>query len=87
MVFHLSWGYFAQQYHLKQIAVEKKSKTPKPRGLVALIKLSKNHNIKVIFVSPQFSQGADNVINIDFLAYDYENNLRNTAKVIFNSYK
>ncbi|MBD3798089.1 MAG: zinc ABC transporter substrate-binding protein, partial [Campylobacterales bacterium] len=31
MVFHPSWGYFAKEYHLMQIAVEVEGKKPKPK--------------------------------------------------------
>jgi len=96
MVFHPSWGYFAKRYNLEQIAVEKEGKEPKPRELVELIKDSKKHNIKVVFISPQFSKKAANTIaksikgktfTIDHLSYDYEINLINTANAIYNSYK
>ncbi len=56
MVFHPSWGYFAKRYNLEQIAVEVQGKEPKPSTLVTFIKEAKKHKIKVIFVSPQFSQ-------------------------------
>ncbi|NQY92802.1 MAG: zinc ABC transporter substrate-binding protein [Campylobacteraceae bacterium] len=96
MVFHPSWGYFAKAYNLEQIAVEKEGKTPKPKELVKLIKQSKEHQIKIIFVSPQFSQKAASVIArsikgttlvIDPLAYEYKTNLIKTAKAIYNSYE
>lgn len=96
MVFHPSWGYFAKRYDLEQIAVEKEGKEPKPKEIVALIKESKEHNIKVIFVSPQFSKKAaktiarsigGNVVVIDHLSYEYKTGLINTAESISNSYK
>jgi len=96
MVFHPSWGYFAKAYNLEQISVEKEGKTPKPRELVKLIKQSKEHNIKIIFVSPQFSKKAASVIansingntlTIDPLAYAYKTNLIKTAEAIYNSYQ
>ncbi len=96
MVFHPSWGYFAKAYNLEQISVEKEGKTPKPRELVKLIKQSKEHDIKIIFVSPQFSKKAASVIansingntlTIDPLAYAYKTNLIKTAEAIYNSYQ
>jgi len=96
MVFHPSWGYFAKAYNLEQISVEKEGKTPKPRELVNLIKQSREHNIKIIFVSPQFSKKAASVIAnsingntlpIDPLAYTYKTNLIKTAEAIYNSYQ
>jgi len=96
MVFHPSWGYFAKRYNLEQIVVEKEGKEPKPKEIVELIKEAKEHQIKVIFVSPQFSQKAAStiarsingkVVNIDHLEYDYPKGLMNTAKAIYDSYK
>lgn len=96
MVFHPSWGYFAKRYNLEQISIEVEGKEPKPNELVELIEEAKKHNIKVIFVAPQFSQksaqtisksiGA-NVIAIDPLTDNWNENLLKVAKEIVNSYK
>lgn len=96
MVFHPSWGYFAKRYSLEQIAVEVQGKEPKPNELVELIKDAKEHNIKIVFVAPQFSQksaktiskniGGDVVI-IDPLSIDWDKELLNTANKIAKSYK
>jgi zinc transport system substrate-binding protein len=96
MVFHPSWGYFAKRYDLEQIAVEKEGKEPKPKEIIELTKEAKLHNIKVVFVSPQFSQKSakaiaksikGNVATIDPLSYKYEENLIKTAKAIKQSYQ
>lgn len=96
MVFHPSWGYFAKRYELEQISIEIQGKEPKPNELVELIEESKKHDIKIVFVSPQFSQksaqtiskniGA-NVVAIDPLSDNWNENLLNVAKQIANSYK
>ncbi|MDZ7817576.1 MAG: zinc ABC transporter substrate-binding protein [Aliarcobacter sp.] len=67
MVFHPSWGYFAKRYDLEQIPIELQGKEPKPNELVELIKDAKEHDIKIVFVSPQFSQKSAKTIsqNID----------------------
>lgn len=62
MVYHPSWGYFAARYGLVQIPVEVEGKEPKPRDLKELIKKAKDERIKVIFVAPQFSKKAANLI-------------------------
>lgn len=96
MVFHPTFNYFAKAYNLKQITVEKEGKEPKVKELIELIKDAKKHNIKVVFVSPQFSQNSAkriaksinaNVISIDSLSYDYESNLIHIAKEIRKSNK
>ena len=95
MVFHPSWGYFAKRYNMEQIAVEVEGKEPKPNELVELIKDAKKHNIKIVFVSPQFSQKTAktishniqaSVISIDALSEKWADNLLLTAKEIANSY-
>ena len=55
MVFHPSWGYFAKEYHLKQIAVEVEGKNPKPKEMIEIIKEAKEENVKAIFTQPEFS--------------------------------
>ncbi len=96
MVFHPSWGYFAKRYDLEQISIEMQGKEPKPNELVELVKDAKVHNIKIIFVSPQFSQKSaktiaknigGNVIAIDSLSENWTNDMLKTANEIANSYK
>lgn len=62
MVFHPSWGYFANDYGLKQIAVEIEGKSPKPRELVQLIKEAKKEKVRAIFTQPEFSDSTAKVI-------------------------
>ncbi len=55
MVVHPSWGYFADTYGLKQVAIEIEGKNPKPAQLQQLIEKCKGRGGKAIFVQPQFS--------------------------------
>jgi len=55
MVFHPSWGYFADAYGLVQLPVQVAGKSPKPRELVALIGQAKKENVRAIFAQPEFS--------------------------------
>lgn len=96
MVFHPSWGYFAKRYSLEQKAVEKEGKDPKPKELRTLISEAKEHNIKIVFVAPQFSQKSAKIIAssiggrvsiIDPLKEEWKENLIYTAKEIVKSYK
>ena len=95
MVFHPSWGYFAKRYNLEQISVEVEGKEPKPNELVELIKDAKIHDIKIVFVSPQFSQKTAKtisssinakVVSIDALDENWASSILGTAKEIANSY-
>ncbi len=62
MVFHPSWGYFAKEYDLTQIAVEVEGKSPKPRELVHLIKEAKEEKVSAIITQPEFSDASAKVI-------------------------
>lgn len=55
-VYHPAFGYFADDYGLKQYAVETEGKTPSPRELERLIKEAKSKNVRIIFVQPQFDR-------------------------------
>lgn len=55
MVFHPSWGYFADAYGLEQIAIEIEGKSPKAADLTRLIQLARDHDIRTVLVQPQFS--------------------------------
>ena len=91
MVFHPSWGYFAQAYGLEQVAVETEGKEPKPAELMHLIEDARTHGIRVIFVQPQFSTrsaamvageiGAVTAV-ADPLAQDWARSLRGMAEAI-----
>ncbi len=96
MVFHPSWGYFAKRYDLEQISIEIQGKEPKPNELIELVKDAKEHNIKIVFVSPQFSQKSaksiaqnigGKVVAIDSLSENWSKDLLKTANEIANSYK
>jgi zinc transport system substrate-binding protein len=85
IVFHPAFGYFARDYNLKQIGVEQEGKEPDADYIVRLIEEAKKQNIRVIFVSPQFSTKSAEVIAkeiggrvavIDPLAKDFIDNMR-----------
>ncbi len=52
-VFHPAWGYFAEDYGLRQIAIESEGKEPSDRDLTALQNLAREERARVIFVHPQ----------------------------------
>jgi zinc transport system substrate-binding protein len=91
MVFHPSWGYFAKQYSLRQIAVEAEGKEPKMRALVKLMKKAKEEKIKAIFTQPEFSDKSAQILakNLNIrvikaspLAENWSETLTNLAKAI-----
>ena len=88
MVFHPSWGYFARDYGLEQVAVEIEGKESKPSQLQKLIQEAQAQNIHVIFAQPQFSSKsakllageiAGEVVLIDPLAENWFDNMRQVA--------
>lgn len=96
VVFHPSWGYFAEAYGLKQVPIEVEGKDPKPAQLMELIKYAREQGIKVVFVQPQFSSKnaemiakeiGGKVISIDPLALNWSENLREVASVFKDVFK
>ncbi|MBF0546083.1 MAG: zinc ABC transporter substrate-binding protein [Candidatus Riflebacteria bacterium] len=96
LVFHPAYGYFAEKYGLKQLPVESEGKEPSPRQLAELIRKAKFQKIKVVFVQPQFAPKAAETLaneigatitNMDPLAYNYLENMREIAKKILDSEK
>lgn len=94
MAFHPSWGYFAEAYGLRQIAIEMEGKDPKPAQLKDLITMAETMGVKVIFVQPQFSAKSARVIAdaikgdvlfADPLAENWAKNLREQASKIQHS--
>lgn len=88
LCFHPSWGYFADQFDLKQIPIEIEGKEPTPREQQRIIEFAQEREIKIIFVQAQFDQRVaasiaeqigGSVISIDPLAENYLVNLKNIA--------
>ncbi|MBI9049557.1 MAG: zinc ABC transporter substrate-binding protein [Anaerolineaceae bacterium] len=62
MVYHPSWGYFADEYGLEQIAIEIGGTEPSPSELASIIEQAKSNDIHVIFAQPEFnSRFADTI--------------------------
>ncbi len=87
-VFHPAFGYFADAYGLKQMAVEIEGKAPKGKDLAVFIKKAKKAGVRVIFVQPHFDQTSARkiaaaiggaVVSINPLARDYIVNLETMA--------
>ncbi len=91
IVFHPSWGYFADSYQLRQIPLESGGREVGASAMGRLIEQAKASGAKVIFVQQQFSQKQaeavatainGRVVAIDPLAVDYAANLRRVAAAI-----
>lgn len=88
IVFHPSWGYFADAYGLVQLPIELGGREPGPRSLAELVSRSRAAGARAVFVQPQFSQRSATavaqslgveLIEADPLAADYAANLRSIA--------
>jgi len=55
-VYHPAYGYFADAYGLKQVAVEVGGREPSAKQLAHLIDGAKAEGVRVVFVQPQFSR-------------------------------
>lgn len=96
LVFHPTWGYYADEYGLEQISIEKEGKEPSAKHLAELIRIAEKKHIKVIFVQAQFSRtyaesiakaiGAK-IITVDPLSADYTKNLISVTKIIAENLK
>ena len=93
-VFHPAFGYYAEEYHLTMVPVEKEGKEPTAESLAILIEQMKSDSIKIIFASPQFNPRSAEVIAdeidgkvvfIDALARDYINNLNSITNELVNA--
>jgi zinc transport system substrate-binding protein len=95
-VFHPAWGYFADDYGLKQVAIEAEGKEPSDEEATVLQKLARQQGVKVVFVQPQIaSRGAQAIAQaigarvepLDPLAPDLPDNLVRAARAIADSYR
>lgn len=91
MVFHPAWGYFAEDYGLRQLPIQIEGKEPSGRHLARIIEAAQSEGVRVIFVQPQFSRAqaqtvADALggvaIPLDPLSPHYVENLRSVAQAI-----
>ncbi len=89
IVYHPSWGYFADEYGLVEVSVEVEGKEPSAKDMQRLIDTAKEKNISVIFVQPGFSSTSAKaiaseinaeVVAIDPLAKDYIDNLAKVSE-------
>jgi len=96
LVYHPSWGYFADAYGLEQIAVEEGGRQPGPAGIAALITQARQRSIGVVFASPQFDTTAaetiareldGRVVLADPLAEDVEGMLRTLTAALVEAFE
>jgi zinc transport system substrate-binding protein len=91
MVYHPAWGYFADDYGLEQVAIERAGKEPGARALSELVEQARRQRIRTVFVEPQFNPASaeqlareigGEVVVIDPLASNYFANMMAVAERI-----
>ena len=94
VVFHPSWGYFADDYGLRQIAIETEGKEPSDSELTGIQEETHSLGVSVIFVQPQIAGKSAQAIagamgarleTLDPLAPDITGNLRRVTGAIMES--
>lgn len=91
IIYHPSWGYFADRFNLEQVPVEVEGKTPSAAQMAKLIGLIKSSYVKSIFIQKQFPTSVMESIAkaskaqvkvLDPMEEDVVNNLKKASKEI-----
>ena len=62
VVFHPAYGYFANEFHLTQRAIESQGKAPRPRELAELSQAARADGLRATIVQPEFDRAAAQVV-------------------------
>ena len=91
LIYHPALSYFARDYDLKQITIEKDGKEPSPNQLKELIETCRKEKAHVIFVQQEFDKRnaqliADelgvSVVSVNPLSYDWNEEMLHVAKAL-----
>jgi len=91
LVYHPSWGLFAEAYGLAQLALEDGGKTPSARHMAAVVERAKREGVRVLFSNPEAPEAvvrrAARALGcwlevMDPLAADWDANLLDAARRI-----
>lgn len=91
LVFHPAWGYFADDYGLRQVAIQRQGRSPGPAGLDAVIRQARAAGARLVVVQREFSQGDARAVAeamdgrvevLDPLSPEYFETLRRAAAVM-----
>ncbi len=96
LIFHPSFGYFANEFNLTQLAIEIDGKEPTPKQLKQIINTAKKNNIKIVLASENFNKKSAELIAkeidgrvelINELSKDYINNLKKITAIFAETLK
>jgi zinc transport system substrate-binding protein len=94
LIYHPALSYFARDYRLEQVAIEKEGKSQSPSYIQEVIREATNEKISIIFVQKQFDienakaiarEINGSVSRIDPLDYDWERQIREMTEALANS--
>lgn len=94
LIYHPSLSYFARDYGLEQIPIEKAGKEPSPAYLKELIDRCRTKQVRVVFVQPEFDrrhaeliaeQTQTQVCPIHPLAYDWADEMLAVARALHHA--
>ena len=96
LVFHPSWFYFAEDYGLRQLALEIEGKVPSDAEITRLQRAAREEDLSVVFFQPQITGRAVQAVAatisgrtemLDPLAADVAANLRRVADRLVASFE
>lgn len=88
LIYHPSFGYFAREYNMTQIAIEHKGKAPTPQTIKTCVDKAREYNLSYIYVAPQFAtehaksiahEIGGQVVFVDPLPTEYVSNMRSVV--------
>jgi len=89
VVYHPSWGYFAETYGLTLLILEQDGKTPSAKHLAQVIRQAQAAGVKTVFTEPQYDKRPARILAeqigarltvIDPLQEDWPALMRDVAK-------
>ena len=96
LVFHPSWGYFAKEFGLVQLAIEHEGKEPGPFQLTEIVKDAKARGVAAVYLEPSFARESAEVVArelnarvelLDPMASDWATNLRKVAGTLVRGFE
>lgn len=90
-VYHPAFGYFLDEFGIRQVAVEVGGKEPTQKSLAELINRARKEGARVVFVQPQFSRSAAKavadaiggvVVEISDLDADWLESIKRTGEAL-----
>jgi len=91
LIYHPSFGYFAEEYDLNQLSIEFEGKEPTLQGIQECIDMAEQYNLNYVFIEPQYplqyaqtiadSIGGQTAV-VNDLPEDYISSMRSLADAI-----